>query len=110
MGSQWAASDATLATTIGCMGDPLYPGCNVVNKNLYIDYNTQGFMARVKANVCECDGRMKRLYVRAEGGSGWDPVGWQCDCGCICMDEGEWKLIDCSSDCCDEPTAATTCC
>lgn len=65
-------------------------------------------MARIKANVCDCDGKMKRLYTRAEGGAGWTPVGWRCDCGCICMDEGEWRIIDCSTECatdCCEPTS-----
>ena len=100
----------TVPTAVGWKGSPLYKRSYVVNTNSYIDYNSRSSMARVKANVCECDGRMKRLYLRAEGGSGWDPVGWQCGCGCICMDEGKWKLIDCSSDCCDEPTASSTCC
>ena len=42
-------------------------------------------MARITAMVCECESKMKRMYVRAKGGSGWEPVGWQCDCGCVCM-------------------------
>ena len=97
--------------TDGCWkGTPQYRLHYVVNKYIYIDYNNREFMARVKANICECDGRMKRLYVRAEGGSGWDPVGWQCGCGCICMDEGEWKLINCSNDCCEEPLESSSCC
>jgi len=49
-------------------------------------------MARITATVCECELKMRRMYVRTKGGSGWDPVGWQCDCGCICMDEGEWRM------------------
>jgi hypothetical protein len=59
-------------------------------------------MARVKANLCACDCKMKRLYTRAEGGKGWDGVGWMCTCGCgcICFDEGEWSMIGCSSDKC----------
>ncbi len=40
---------------------------------------------------------MKRLYVRAEGGKGWDSVGWMCTCGCgsVTLDEGEWQITDC---------------
>ena len=49
-------------------------------------------MARITAMVCECESKMKRMYVRAKGGSGWEPVGWQCDCGCVCMDEGNWHI------------------
>lgn len=66
-------------------------------------------MARVKANTCECDCKMKRLYTRAEGGKGWDAVGWLCDCGCLCMDAGEWKVISCEPECC-EPAPAADCC
>ena len=59
-------------------------------------------MARVKANLCACDCKMKRLYTRAEGGKGWNGVGWMCTCGCgcICFDEGQWSMIGCSSDKC----------
>jgi len=40
---------------------------------------------------------MKRLYTRAEGGKGWDGVGWMCTCGCGCvtLDDGQWKLMAC---------------
>ncbi len=60
-------------------------------------------MAKIKANVCECDCKMKRLYTRAEGGKGWDARGWLCDCGCgcICLDEGEWSIIECDTGCCE---------
>ena len=54
-------------------------------------------MARVTAPKCNCDCKMKRLYTRAEGGKGWDGVGWMCLCGCGCvsMDEGEWTMTSC---------------
>ena len=54
---------------------------------------------RVKAEVCSCGCKMKRVYTRAEGGNGWDPVGWMCSCGCGCVgiDEGEWALQDCKA-------------
>jgi len=41
---------------------------------------------------------MKRLYVRQEGGKGWDEIGWLCTCGCGCVtfDQNEQKtIIDC---------------
>jgi hypothetical protein len=38
-------------------------------------------MARVTAERCECNCKMKRLYTQAEGGKGWDGVGWMCTCG-----------------------------
>ncbi|MGB2494266.1 MAG: hypothetical protein ACPID1_06480 [Poseidonia sp.] len=42
---------------------------------------------------------MKRVYTRAEGGSGWDSVGWMCSCGCGCIaiDDGDWALQNCKS-------------
>ena len=54
-------------------------------------------MARVTAERCECNCKMKRLYTRSEGGKGWDSVGWMCTCGCGCvtLDEGEWQLMKC---------------
>lgn len=54
---------------------------------------------RVKAEVCNCGCKMKRVYTRADGGNGWDPVGWMCSCGCGCIgiDEGEWALKDCKA-------------
>ena len=40
---------------------------------------------------------MKRLYTRADGGKGWDSVGWLCTCGCGCvtLDDGQWQLMEC---------------
>ena len=72
-------------------------------------------MARIKSEICQCDCKMKRLYTREEGGKGWDPVGWMCDCGCICMDEGKWTVIDCNkNDCCKDDASCCdngeTCC
>ena len=54
-------------------------------------------MPRIVAEVCELGCKMKRLYVRAEGGKGWDSVGWMCTCGCgsVTLDEGEWQIADC---------------
>ena len=54
-------------------------------------------MPRIVAEVCELGCKMKRLYVRAEGGKGWDSVGWMCTCGCgsVTLDEGEWQITDC---------------
>tara|TARA_B110000211_G_scaffold64946_1_gene74735 strand:+ start:790 stop:942 length:153 start_codon:yes stop_codon:yes gene_type:complete len=45
---------------------------------------------------------MKRLYTRAEGGKGWDQIGWMCACGCGCitMDQGDWNLMPCENDTC----------
>lgn len=42
---------------------------------------------------------MKRVYTRADGGNGWDPVGWMCSCGCGCvgLDEGKWALQGCKA-------------
>ncbi|WP_438995511.1 hypothetical protein [Poseidonia sp.] len=56
-------------------------------------------MARITAERCECNCKMKRLYTRAEGGKGWDGVGWMCGCGCGCvtLDEGTWQLMTCCS-------------
>ncbi len=54
-------------------------------------------MPRIVAEVCELGCKMKRLYIRAEGGKGWDSVGWMCTCGCgsVTLDEGEWQIADC---------------
>ena len=59
-------------------------------------------MARVKAAMCDCKCKMKRLYARAEGGKGWNQVGWMCACGCGCitMDQGDWNLMPCENDAC----------
>ena len=53
---------------------------------------------RVKAEVGGCGCKMKRVYTRAVGGDGWDPVGWMCSCGCGCIgiDNGDWSLQDCT--------------
>lgn len=56
----------------------------VVNK-LFIDYNKRTYMPRVHAETCDCDCKMKRLYVRTDGGKGWTSVGWMCMCGCGCI-------------------------
>lgn len=59
-------------------------------------------MARIKAHQCACECKMKRLYVRAEGGTGWEGIGWICFCGCGCikLDEGEWNVADCDTSTC----------
>lgn len=56
-------------------------------------------MPRVVAQRCEKGCKMKRLYVRAEGGKGWDSIGWLCTCGCGCvkLDEGGLQTLDCCS-------------
>ncbi|MEE2667171.1 MAG: hypothetical protein VYC27_05980 [Candidatus Thermoplasmatota archaeon] len=56
-------------------------------------------MARVTAEVCACGCKMKRLYTRAEGGKGWDSVGWMCTCGCGCvsLDAGPGRMNACCS-------------
>ena len=56
-------------------------------------------MARVTAEVCTCGCKMKRLYTRAEGGKGWDSVGWMCTCGCGCvsLDAGPGQMNACCS-------------
>ncbi|MBT61148.1 MAG: hypothetical protein CMA63_06335 [Euryarchaeota archaeon] len=66
-------------------------GSIVVKTKFYIDYIKSQCMARVKAPMCQCDCKMKRLYTRAEGGKGWDQIGWMCGCGCGCitLDEDE---------------------
>ena len=54
-------------------------------------------MARIVAEMCGRGCKMKRLSSRAEGGKGWDSVGWFCRCGCgrVTLDEGEWHLMEC---------------
>ena len=56
-------------------------------------------MPIVVAQLCEKGCKMKRLYVRAEGGKGWDSIGWLCTCGCGCvkLDEGGLQTLDCCS-------------
>ena len=51
-------------------------------------------MPRVHAETCDCDCKMKRLYVRADGGKGWKSVGWMClyGCGCINLDPGVLEI------------------
>jgi hypothetical protein len=59
-------------------------------------------MVRVKAHMFDCQCKMKRLYTRAEGGKGWDQIGWMCTCGCGCitMDQGHWNLMPCKNETC----------
>ena len=55
-------------------------------------------MARVVAEKCTCGCKMKRLYIRADGGKGWDSVGWLCTCGCGCVSMAEaWQEGECCS-------------
>ena len=46
-------------------------------------------MPRIVAEVCELGCKMKRLYVRAEGGKGWDSV-WTVFGQCFgkCLESG----------------------
>ena len=59
-------------------------------------------MARIKAEMCDLGCKMKRLYTRAEGGKGWNQIGWICTCGCGCitMDECEWNSDGCKDKSC----------
>ncbi|MEL0312918.1 MAG: hypothetical protein VXA43_05980, partial [Candidatus Poseidoniales archaeon] len=64
----------------------------------YIDYITRPTMARVAAEKCTCGCKMKRLYIRSDGGKGWDSVGWLCTCGCACVSMDEtWQEGECCS-------------
>ena len=65
---------------------------------VYIDYNNRNNMARIRASVCQCGCKMKRLYTRAEGGKGWNTIGWMCTCGCGCitLDDGKLNFADCN--------------
>lgn len=64
---------------------------------VYIDYNNPQYMARITATECKCGCKMKRLYIRADGGKGWDSIGWMCMCGCGCitLDNTDMNSIGC---------------